>query len=121
MEDFTPAQAPRFLTESGECPVAKTFQTLGGKHKPNILHVLSAGELHFLERALTGISRKVLTEQLRDLERHGLVNRVEKNDSHLRVGYSLTEKAQALGAIVSQLRDWDESYSGPPAGVSETP
>ena len=116
MEDFTRQPMPRFLTKSGECPVAETLRTLGGKHKPNILHALSNGELHFLElaRALTGISRKVLAEQLRDLEKNGLVDRVEKLDAKQHVGYALTEKARALGAILSQLYGWGEVYNRPP-------
>lgn len=112
MEDFVPQSLPRFLGESGECPVSETLRTLGGKHKPNILHTLSAGEQHFLEltRRLSGISRKVLVEQLRDLEQAGLVLRREEHDARRRVSYALTEKARALGVIVSQLCDWKETY-----------
>jgi DNA-binding HxlR family transcriptional regulator len=100
-----------FLSSRGECPVAETLRALGGKHKPNILHALSNGEQHFLEltRSLPGISRKVLTEQLRELEKFDLVERVEKNDARRHVGYALTARALALGGIVSQLSAWNEA------------
>ena len=56
---------------TGACPVAEILRTLGGKHGPRILHCLTEGELHFLEltRAIDGISRKVLTDQLTALMR----------------------------------------------------
>ncbi|MCB1438397.1 MAG: helix-turn-helix transcriptional regulator [Nitratireductor sp.] len=108
--------------QTGFCPVAETLRTIGGKHKPNILHCLLSGEVHFLElgRQLDGISRKVLKEQLRDLEDAGLVKRVEKDDSRRSVGYSLTGKGLALGEIVSQLNDWWQIYNaGPVSGEEE--
>lgn len=100
--------------------MADTLRTLGGKHTPNILHCLLAGELHFLElgRRLGAISRKVLVEQLRDLEEAGLVEREQKADPRRRVGYSLTEKGRALGAIVSQLYDWAAYYQGKPDSMA---
>lgn len=123
MEDFDRHRTMRFLSQAGECPVAETLRTLGGKHKPNILHALSGGERHFLEltRSLPGISRKVLTEQLRDLEKIGLVARVEKNDARRHVGYGLTEKAEALGAIVAQLSEWNDTFKRPPLSGQDIP
>lgn len=98
------------VPETGECPVAQTLRTLGGKHGPRVLHCLMGGELHFLEltRALNGISRKVLTEQLQEFEASGLVLRDPKHDARQRVGYSLTEKGKALGPILNQLYDWSQ-------------
>jgi DNA-binding HxlR family transcriptional regulator len=96
----------------GRCPVRRALQTLGGKHSANILHALSKGELHFLEltRVMDGISNKVLMEQLRDLDAAGLVDRTEKQSARRRVGYRLTAKGLALGAIVAQLVDWHEAF-----------
>lgn len=112
MRDTAAQIGPWSVPETGECPVAETLRTLGGKHKASILHCLTLGELHFLEltRALNGISRKVLAEQLRDLIDSGLVERAQKQDARQRVGYSLTEKGLALGTILSQLYDWAEMY-----------
>lgn len=97
---------------TGQCPVAETLRTLGGKHGPHVLHCLAGGELYFLElvRALDGISHKVLTDQLKDFEKSGLVARSLKNDSRRRVGYSLTAKGKALGSILVQLNGWHQAY-----------
>jgi len=97
---------------SVQCPVAETLRTLGSKHGPIVLHCLTGGEMYFLElvRALNGVSRKVLTDQLKDFEEIGLVVRSPKNDSRRRVGYSLTAKGQALGHILEQLYDWNQVY-----------
>lgn len=97
----------------GRCPVAETLRTLGGKHKPQILHCLMNGEVHFLEltRALGGVSRKILVEQLRDLQAAGLVRREQKADARRRVGYSLTEKGRALVPILGQINDWAMAHA----------
>ena len=97
---------------TGECPVAQTLHILGGKHGPSVLHCLTTGEMHFLElaRAIDGISRKVLTDQLKDFEAHGLILRSPKNDARQRVGYLLTAKGRSLCGILGQLYDWNKSY-----------
>ena len=97
---------------TGACPVAEILRTLGGKHGPRILHCLTEGELHFLEltRAIDGISRKVLTDQLKDFEEQGLILRSPKNDARQRVGYSLTAKGDALCGVFGQLYDWNQYY-----------
>jgi DNA-binding HxlR family transcriptional regulator len=81
---------------------------LGGKYKPQILHCLLEQETHFLElsRKIKGISRKILSQQLRDLLSANLINRIEKNDARQRVEYSLTEKGYSLTLILSQINDW---------------
>lgn len=93
---------------TGACPVAEVLYLLGGKHGPSLLHCLTGGEMHFLElsRALGGISRKVLSDQLRAFEASGLVARLQKQDARRRVGYSLTPRGAALADIVGQLYDW---------------
>jgi DNA-binding HxlR family transcriptional regulator len=114
LENITLASRPWEVPLTGECPVADTLKLLGGKHTPRILHCLMAGELHFLEltRTLGSVSRKVLTDHLRELEESGLVRRVQKDDARRRVGYSLTDKGRALGPILSQLYDWSRLHHG---------
>jgi len=77
-----------------------------------VLHCLIGREMHFLEleRALSGVSRKVLKEQLQVFQDNGLVLRRQKSDARRRVGYSLTCKGQALGTILSQIFDWSLEY-----------
>ncbi|WP_339766440.1 helix-turn-helix domain-containing protein [uncultured Pseudosulfitobacter sp.] len=119
MKDTTQDRKPWLDPVTGTCPVGETLRLLGGKHGPSVLHCLMAGEMHFLEltRALDGISRKVLTAQLQEFERSGLVARIEKHDARRRVGYSLTGKGADLGAILSQLYDWSQDHL---AGITQT-
>lgn len=115
-KDMSDRPGPWSDPATGDCPVAETLRTLGGKHKPSILHCLLPGELHFLElgRSLGAVSRKVLVAQLRDLEEAGLVVRVQKTDARRRVGYALTEKGQALGRIIDQIHDWAVTHQARP-------
>lgn len=112
MKDMSQIHGPWSLPCSDECPVADTLQLVGSKHGPKVLHCLVGGEMHFLEltRALHGISRKVLTDELTGFEKEGLVRRVEKKDARQRVGYSLTEKGHALAMILSQIFEWSKTY-----------
>jgi DNA-binding HxlR family transcriptional regulator len=112
MKDGIPTAGPWADPVTGECPVANTLRTLGGKHGAKILHCLTAGELHFLElqRATDGVSRKVLRDQLREFEESGLVARTPKCDARQRVGYTLTRKGSALGDILGQLYDWQQTF-----------
>ena len=114
MNHLSTTMRPWAIGENGTCPVAETLRTLGGKHKPQILHCLMGGEVHFLEltRQLGGVSRKILTEQLRDLQAAGLIRRRQKDDARRRVGYSLTETGRALVPILGQINDWALAHAG---------
>ena len=106
--DLTPWATP----ETGECPVADTLRAIGGKHKPRILHCLLMSDLHFLEltRAMAPISRKVLTQQLRDPQSTGLISRAETHEARRRVMHALSDKGRALGDILAQVYGWAETY-----------
>ncbi|WP_417684966.1 winged helix-turn-helix transcriptional regulator [Roseibium sp.] len=90
------------------CPVADTLKSISGKHTPKIINCLAIQPQHFLEltRVFPGISRKVLTERLRELEDAGLVSRSEVGDALSRVRYSLTPRGQGLARILEQIYDW---------------
>ncbi len=112
---MTGPNAPAWeIPQTGACPVADTLRLLGGKHKPRIIHCLYAEERHFLElvRALGHVSRKVLVEQLRDLETNGLVERREINDARRRVSYRLSAKGLSLCRILNDLHDWAVANTG---------
>ncbi|WP_196888820.1 winged helix-turn-helix transcriptional regulator [Aureivirga sp. CE67] len=105
--------ARKYLENPNSCPVVHTINLIGGKWKPLILYNLEEksvrfGKLHFL---IPNISRKVLTEQLRELESDGLINRKKYNESPPRVEYSLTEKTKQLVPILRQLGEWSYSFS----------
>jgi DNA-binding HxlR family transcriptional regulator len=90
------------------CGVAVTLELIGGKWKGVILWHLSHKTLRFsqLKRRLSGVTQKMLTQQLRDLETNGLINRKVFAEVPPRVEYSLTEKGRTLQPILHQMCDW---------------
>jgi DNA-binding HxlR family transcriptional regulator len=92
-----------------QCPVAATVDVIAGKWKPLILHELKDGPQRYgaLLRGIEGSTRKVLTEQLRQLEQQGIVQRrVDKQEPVLKVEYSLSSYGETLRPILKQMCDW---------------
>jgi len=96
------------LKEMTHCPVTATLELIGGKWKTIILYSLSAGTRRFGEIAvrIPDISRKVLTEQLKELEADGLILRVQYKEIPPRVEYSLTELGKSLTPVIRELELW---------------
>ena len=90
------------------CPIQQTIALIGDKWKILVLCTLSDGTKRFgeLQRALNGITPKVLTRQLRDLERDGLIAREIFPQVPPRVDYSLTPLGLSLMPILGQLHEW---------------
>ena len=90
------------------CPIQRTIALIGDKWKILVLCTLAPGTKRFgeLQRAMEGITPKVLTRQLRDLERDGLVARQVFPQVPPRVDYSLTPLGESLMPILGQLHDW---------------
>lgn len=95
----------------GRCPVDFTLKMIGGKWKPLILHLLGDGTLRFgqLQRAIPSVTQRVLTLQLRELERDGLISRTVFPEIPPRVEYSLKEPALQLLPILDALGQWMKS------------
>ena len=93
---------------TSECPVTATLGIIGGKWKPVILYYLEPGTRRFGEIAvrIPSISRKVLTEQLKELERDGLISRKQYKEIPPRVEYSLTDLGSSLSAIFDEMAIW---------------
>ncbi len=92
----------------GRCPVDFTLKMIGGKWKPLILRLLADGTLRFgqLQRAIPQVTQRVLTLQLRELERDGLVERTAYAEIPPRVEYTLKAPARELLPILAALGDW---------------
>lgn len=99
---------PSKAHHQGRCPVDYTLQMVGGKWKPLILHRLSEGTLRFgqLHRIMPQVTQRVLTLQLRELERDGLITRTVFPEVPPRVEYALTPPALKLLPILSALAQW---------------
>jgi DNA-binding HxlR family transcriptional regulator len=94
------------------CPVTVALSVIGGKWKVIILWHLQDGVKRFgeLQRQVKGISQKMLTQELRDLEESGLVSRKVYPVVPPKVEYSLTETGWSLKPVLEQLSDWGTEY-----------
>jgi DNA-binding HxlR family transcriptional regulator len=91
-----------------QCPVLLALSVIGGKWKLQILWSLSAGPLRYsqLRRKLTGISEKMLIQQLKNLEKEGLVVRKMYPEVPPRVEYELNQASRDLMIVLRQLKEW---------------
>lgn len=98
--------------ELPECPVATTVQLIGNKWKLLILRDLFDRPQRFSEffKSVAGISKKVLTDNLRALEADGLINREVFAEVPPRVVYSLTDLGKTLKPILDAMWDWGTDY-----------
>jgi DNA-binding HxlR family transcriptional regulator len=90
------------------CPSREILELIGGKWSLLILCALKAGPMRTgaLARALEGISQKMLTQTLRDLERSGMIARTSYPEVPPRVEYGLTSLGKTLSALVLQFEQW---------------
>ena len=93
-----------------DCHVTATLELIGGRWKAPILYYLSKGtrRLGQIDATIAGISRKVLTEQLKELEKDGLIFREYYKEVPPRVEYSLTEFGQSLTQVFNSIVLWAE-------------
>ena len=97
------------------CPVDLTIDVIARKWEPLILWALTDGPMHYnaLQSLLPRVAHKVLTQQLRDLERHHLVSRVERNGhGGRRVEYALSEFGRTLRPVLCAMADWAKQHHG---------
>ena len=94
------------------CPVETTLTLIGSKWKVLILRDLMPGTKRFgeLRRSVGGVSQKVLTAQLRDMEDKGLLTRKVYAEVPPRVEYTLTEPGYSLKQILDSMVAWGTDY-----------
>ncbi len=106
------------------CPVLKTADIISGKWTLLILRDLSQGINRFsaLERSLSGISPKTLSERLKSLERAGVITRTSYAEVPPRVEYALTDRGVDLIPLIDHMREygirWLMDGNGSPSGRS---
>lgn len=100
------------MEETETCPVSTTLELIGGKYKALILWHLSAGKLRFseLRQRVSSATPKMLTQQLRELEKNQLVHREVYPVIPPKVEYSLTETGRSLMPVLVAIRDWGSDY-----------
>src|SRR5215831_13850713 len=95
-----------------ECPVRETADVIDGKWKPMIIHAPKGGTLRFgqLLREIPEASRKVLTDQLRDLQREHVISRISSLKKFERVEYSLTRYGRTLVPVLTVMAAWGKKH-----------
>lgn len=95
-------------TERVSCPVERTLEVIGGRWKVLILRELFQGVRRFgqLHRALHGITQKMLTQQLREMEEDGIIHREVYLQVPPKVEYSLTPLGESLKPIIDSMHQW---------------
>jgi DNA-binding HxlR family transcriptional regulator len=96
------------------CPVRATIELISGKWKVQILWHLSFGPKRFseLRKVLTGVSEKVLTAQLRQLEAGGVLARKITPVVPPQVTYYLSKPGEQLIPLMQELCDWGSEHFG---------
>lgn len=96
------------MIEKITCPLNYTMNLIGTKWKPLILFHLLEGGLRsgVLQKHIMGISNKMFTQTVRELEKDGLISRKVYPVVPPKVEYTLTERGQSLEAILRSLDAW---------------
>ncbi|ATW27087.1 winged helix-turn-helix transcriptional regulator [Candidatus Formimonas warabiya] len=102
----------KFKDTEYQCSMELTLDLIGGKWKSLILWYLGENTLRFseLRKMIPRITQKMLTQQLRELEGNGLVNRFIYTQVPPKVEYSLTEAGKSLLPILSTMCQWGLDY-----------
>jgi DNA-binding HxlR family transcriptional regulator len=104
------------------CPIEAAIDVIGGKWKPLILWWLHQGTYRFAElrRLIPGITEKMLTQQLRELEADGIVDRHVYATVPPKVEYSITEYGRSLKLALEAICEWGRIHMRR-IGAVETP
>jgi DNA-binding HxlR family transcriptional regulator len=97
-----------------ECTVRSALEIIGGKWKPVIIYYLMEGTKRFgeLRKCVPDATQKMLTQQLRELERDGIVTRKVHQVVPPKVEYSLTGEGRTLRPVMRELCKWGQKHTG---------
>src|SRR3981189_81960 len=95
------------------CPVEATARIVGGRWKAAVLEQLFQGAKRFseLKRAISGITQRTLSQQLRELQRTGIIERTVYPDTPPRVVYTATLLGKSLRPLLEAMCRWGKSHS----------
>lgn len=95
------------------CPVETTIRVIGGRWKAAVLDQIFRGEKRFseLKRGIPGISQRTLSQQLRELQGAGIVERTVYPDTPPRVVYAVTPLGESLRPLLESMCHWGKSHA----------
>jgi DNA-binding HxlR family transcriptional regulator len=101
----------KLISNPYDCPVTRTMTFIGGKWKPIILYCLTKQTMRYgkLRMYIPAISSKVLTQELKELEQLGLIERHVFKELPPRVEYSLSIMGESLKPVMKVLCDWGKT------------
>ena len=112
-EEYRKKVKEGILTDAGNCPVTPLLLMLQGKWKFQIIYEMCIKDpIRFgeLRKNIEGITNTMLTSSLRELEKDGLVSRIQFNEIPPHVEYSLTEKGKGLLPVFYAMTKWGFKY-----------
>jgi len=97
------------------------METIGDKWKPILLYSISTGTNRFnmLYKHIDGITKQMLSKQLKQLEKSGLIERTVYNEVPPRVVYTLTAKGKSLSPVIQAMQRWGKKKPEPVAKVKK--
>ena len=98
-------------TAKTTCPVTYCLSVIGGKWKPVILFCIAGGVDRFgaMQRAVPGITKQMLTKQLRELEADEIISRTVYAEVPPRVDYALTDKGRSVLPVIEAMKTWGQT------------
>jgi DNA-binding HxlR family transcriptional regulator len=111
----------RFRTAA--CPMTRTVGQIGNKWKPIIINIIQRRTMRFgqLAAIIPIITRKVLSEQLKELVEDGILQRDSFEEALPRVEYSLTDKGVALLPVLRSMLEWNLAFEKAPGESPHDP
>lgn len=96
----------------GNCPVVFCMNIIGGKWKPSIIHMIRTDRNRYsvLLKNIKEISKQTLTNQLRELEHDGIIDRVIFPEIPPRVEYNMTDYGKSLLPIIDSMYTWGKQH-----------
>lgn len=110
MENIRVKKTKEFMP--GNCPVVFCMNIIGGKWKPSIMHMIRTDRNRYsvLLKNIKEISKQTLTNQLRELEHDGIIDRVIFPEIPPRVEYSITDYGKTLLPIIDSMYVWGKAH-----------